>query len=36
MKEWIMEQVKSMLVLLGVCTALGALEWITFAAFGLN
>lgn len=35
MKEWIMEQVRGMLILMGVCTFMGALEWITFAVLGV-
>lgn len=35
MKQWIIEQVRGMLILLVVCTFMGALEWITFAVLGV-
>lgn len=36
MKKWIIEQTESMLVLLGVLTGAGALEWFTFWWFGID
>lgn len=36
MRDWIREQIESMLVLLGICSALGALEYVTFTVLGID
>lgn len=36
MKRWLKEQAESMLILLGIMTLAGALEWITFAVLGID
>ena len=36
MKQWIKEQIESMLALLGIMLGLGALEWFTFWWFGID